>query len=395
MNKFEYVENKDTELYTLVEEVINNNYSNQEIEESFDEFNLLLESISVDEIKKYVQAFMKSDSEIEKEYKDVLLGINKEEDELKKWYLSEIDKLNKELEGKDEETCIAAVDKLDSEYHKKQKEFSKLSTKKSLDALNKHWQDLRNAEKSEDYHKGWLCMPLFNIYVCTKSIIELSSKTVTGTYNDWKLVEKNIDECYDNLQKAVKKLRSIYHSSYQKFSEDDRHFLADAITSLGLGGLLEFNAKTGEFEDVNQNELKNRILKKSFGTTDKSEVKDKIENPEIIQNEKETKEDVTDVISDNSDLITPLAKAANVTADKLAEIVSKLCKTKTGKSRKLDPGVITGLSIMICGILLTVKKNGKNDRQAIVDIVDRLNQIIAQKKGLKKILEFREFVNTL
>ena len=106
-----------------------------------------------------------------------------------------------------------------------------------------------------------------------------------------------------------------------------------------------------------------------------------------VESDIKSKEDVSDVISDNKDLLTPLAKEANVTADQLSNIVSKLCLTKTGKSRKLDPGVVTGLSIIICGVLLTVKKNGKNDRKAVVDVINKISELIEQKKGFKKILQ--------
>ena len=106
-----------------------------------------------------------------------------------------------------------------------------------------------------------------------------------------------------------------------------------------------------------------------------------------VESDIKSKEDVSDVISDNKDLLTPLAKEANVTADQLSNIVSKLCLTKTGKSRKLDSGVVTGLSIIICGVLLTVKKNGKNDRKAVVDVINKISELIEQKKGFKKILQ--------
>ena len=49
-NAFITEDKEYNEIFTLVEEVLSNDYSNREIEESFDEFNLLLESISMDDI---------------------------------------------------------------------------------------------------------------------------------------------------------------------------------------------------------------------------------------------------------------------------------------------------------------------------------------------------------
>lgn len=64
-NSFITEDKEYNEIFTLVEEVLSNDYSNQEIEESFDEFNLLLESISMDDIKKYVN-IAKSDENLQK-----------------------------------------------------------------------------------------------------------------------------------------------------------------------------------------------------------------------------------------------------------------------------------------------------------------------------------------
>ena len=50
-NAFITEDKEYNEIFTLVEEVLSNEYSDQEIEESFDEFNLLLESLSDENIK--------------------------------------------------------------------------------------------------------------------------------------------------------------------------------------------------------------------------------------------------------------------------------------------------------------------------------------------------------
>ena len=54
-NSFITEDKEYNEIFTLVEEVLSNDYSNREIEESFDEFNLLLESISKVELKELIK----------------------------------------------------------------------------------------------------------------------------------------------------------------------------------------------------------------------------------------------------------------------------------------------------------------------------------------------------
>ena len=90
-NSFITEDKEYTEIFTLVEEVLSNDYSNREIEESFDEFNLLLESISMDDIKKYVN-IAKSDENLQKLFKM--------RDDFKKDYDSLEKELIKSLEDK-------------------------------------------------------------------------------------------------------------------------------------------------------------------------------------------------------------------------------------------------------------------------------------------------------
>ena len=90
-NSFITEDKEYNEIFTLVEEVLSNDYSNREIEESFDEFNLLLESISMDDIKKYVN-IAKSDENLQKLFKM--------RDDFKKDYDSLEKELIKSLEDK-------------------------------------------------------------------------------------------------------------------------------------------------------------------------------------------------------------------------------------------------------------------------------------------------------
>ena len=68
--------------------------------------------------------------------------------------------------------------------------------------------------------------------------------------------------------------------------------------------------------------------------------------------------------------------------DALKEILKYL-----GAKVKLEDGVILGLSIMICGMLLSVKKNGKSDNSAIRAIVDKMKSIMDNKKAIKSIIK--------
>ena len=42
---------------------------------------------------------------------------------------------------------------------------------------------------------------------------------------------------------------------------------------------------------------------------------------------------------------------------------------------------------MICGMLLSIKKNGKSDNSAIKAIVDKMKSIIDNKKAIKSIIK--------
>ena len=42
---------------------------------------------------------------------------------------------------------------------------------------------------------------------------------------------------------------------------------------------------------------------------------------------------------------------------------------------------------MICGALLTVKKNGKKDNSAIKSVVEKITKIIANKKSIDSIIK--------
>ena len=233
---------------------------------------------------------------------------------------------------------------------------------------------------------GFICSIIYSLYDFINNIFKKSFKKwyvdaiaknrfdteedkVTKESDDWEnLLYNTVKEYVEDINKKYDEL---------KITDNEREFVREVYKELKLIGdkysPLQFDQKTG-------NMVASDKLKQFVGVI----ISDIIDE---VESDIKSKEDVSDVISDNKDLLTPLAKEANVTADQLSNIVSKLCLTKTGKSRKLDSGVVTGLSIIICGVLLTVKKNGKNDRKAIVDVINKISELIEQKKGFKKILQ--------
>ena len=365
-NSFITEDKEYNEIFTLVEEVLSNDYSNREIEESFDEFNLLLESISMDDIKKYVN-IAKSDENLQKLFKM--------RDDFKKDY----DSLEKELIKSLEDKKISREEfreKLQAAY----KEYQDTLKKNYLDNLEMYKDD------DDKVRRGKLCSIIYSLYDFINNIFKKSFKKwyvdaiaknrfdteedkVTKESDDWEnLLYNTVKEYVEDINKKYDEL---------KITDNEREFVREVYKELKLIGdkysPLQFDQKTG-------NMVASDKLKQFIGVI----ISDIIDE---VESDIKSKEDVSDVISDNKDLLTPLAKEANVTADQLSNIVSKLCLTKTGKSRKLDSGVVTGLSIIICGVLLTVKKNGKNDRKAIVDVINKISELIEQKKGFKKILQ--------
>ena len=88
-NSFITEDKEYNEIFTLVEEVLSNDYSNQEIEESFDEFNLLLESLSDENVKRYLKLYNEFNGN-----KSKIKDVESQKKDLKKEFNNEIKKLH-------------------------------------------------------------------------------------------------------------------------------------------------------------------------------------------------------------------------------------------------------------------------------------------------------------
>ena len=422
-NSFITEEKEYNEVFTLVEEALNNNYTDQEIEESFDEFHLLLESISKEELKELV----KTGGVQNKEYENA----KKKWDEKIVSHFKKMEELHKKMKDPENKGDFKKLKEFSKEHDKLQKEFDQLivDQNKELSELSKD-KDKKFKRYSFilDIISAYKSIQQFGIYVWTsdngkeiiktwltlnglENLIKMLTDDICGTVDkELKFIDEKYKEIKEEIPSIVDDVKDVCEllklEKYGLLFEDDRGIVWDS-KKLYNGVIVKLLRNAGCFskhlegdndifrdiEDILNDEDDKPIeytkpseeeLKKAEEIVNSSE-ESKSEEPEEKPIEP-TPEDVSDVISENKNLLTPLAKEANVTADQLSNIVSKLCLTKTGKSRKLDPGVVTGLSIIICGVLLTVKKNGKNDRKAVVDVINRVSELIDQKKSLKKIL---------
>ena len=423
-NAFITEDKEYNEIFTLVEEVLSNDYSNREIEESFDEFNLLLESISKVELKELIKTGNIQYKEYEnakKKWDEKIISHFKKRDELRKKmdnpenkgdfnklkeFSIEHNKLLKELD----QLIIDQNKELDDISKDKDKKFKRYSFILDIISAYKSIQQFGIKVWSTDDGKE-LIKTLFTT-LGLNNLINMLTDDICGTVDkELKLIDEKYKEIKKEIPSIIDDVKDVCEllklEKYGLLFEDDRGIVWDP-KKLYNGVIVKLLRNAGCFskhlendndifrdiEDILNDEDDKPI---EYTKPSKEELK---KAEEIVNSSKEskseeseekqiepTKEDVSDVISDNKDLLTPLAKEANVTADQLSNIVSKLCLTKTGKSRKLDSGVVTGLSIIICGVLLTVKKNGKNDRKAIVDVINKISELIEQKKGFKKILQ--------
>lgn len=103
---------------------------------------------------------------------------------------------------------------------------------------------------------------------------------------------------------------------------------------------------------------------------------DNNKNEDIKKVEKE-------VIEDNKDLIKQLLVKANTNAEKVTSVINKICK-----GIKTDESTVLGLTVMICGMLMSVKKNGKGNKIAVKTLAEKIVKITSNKKsGIRNILK--------
>lgn len=110
-------------------------------------------------------------------------------------------------------------------------------------------------------------------------------------------------------------------------------------------------------------------------------------NDDKNDNNKNKKEDIKkvekEVIEDNKDLIKQLLVKANTNAEQVTSVINKICK-----NIKTDESTILGLTVMICGMLMSIKKNGKGNKIAVRTLAEKIVKITSNKKtGIKDILK--------
>lgn len=424
LNTYIFEVNNDAELFNMVNEVLNNEeYTSKQIEESFDYYNLILEKLNLDEIKQHQKKYHEW---LKKQDQEMLNNIDKAkknlEAQIKK--VSEVTKqlLNTEMGSDDVNDILTKLNKENENFKKIKSEY----TKHLNDRLNRG--DYM-PDNDDDAKLGYF----FEIFIAINTRIKWC---INENNKVKKNVEKNVksdvilpfyscDNSYDDHVEIYEKLNKKLKEEKKKdkdIYETIILYLHDCVESLNLKDLYDINENDGV--KVKTENINNLILKSTYGiTTDKDKIdsiyfhlenktfeavdtfsnalkmldkapktskndeENKNEPSQETQSEEEQKEQTTEVISDNKDLLTPIAKAANVTGEQLLNIITKLCVDKKGKARKLEDGVIVGLSIMICGMLLSVKKNGKSDNSAIKAIVDKMRSIMDNKKAIKSIIK--------
>ena len=399
LNTYIFEVNNDVELFNIVNEVLNNEeYTSKQIEESFNDFNLLFEGLNKDKIQDIIKNIEENHPKQQKEIGE----INKEKDEALKKSQEEYN--NKYSINNDVNTNINLTNekiKRDNEIFKnwntKFKEIQDKYKTKTEDPFESFVvvayttliavKELltSNKKRCEKLPKGDPLKKLFwgQAYSCIDKQLEF----VNNSFNGWLSFAKKWDKIDENefIDNCKEFFETIKFKIY-KFNGNKIEINNDGINKI-LGYSDSDKEQIEEIADKIENNKFDKIEDIIKSDSENDEKESEKESSQETQSEEEQKEQTTEVISDNKDLLTPVAKAANVTGEQLLNIITKLCVDKKGKARKLEDGVIVGLSIMICGMLLSIKKNGKSDNSAIKAIVDKMKSIIDNKKAIKSIIK--------
>ena len=259
--------------------------------------------------------------------------------------------------------------------------------------------DIKDAKNTDDFNGGWIkfCKKYIKNFISTYPYLILDDNTF-NTYN-----------AYKNLQSSILLGNMIIQVRTDKLVLDTKYQPKDHTTLGSHRYTIDYDYSHSVFYNIIALLEKNDMIYNQFFQEDSSNVRDKFttdydeykklnlkkiekidlskindqENSESNSSSDEVKDTVTDSIKANKDLLTPLAKEANITGEKLRDIITKVCLDKNGKARKLDDSVILGLSIMLCGVILTVKKSGKSDNSAILAVTNKIASIVKNKKSIK------------
>ena len=331
-------------------------------------------------------------SEIDKEEKNKLNDID---DQYKDWY--KVDDYNKRqkvynrwnsLRSNIYDEYSKKRDKCWKEFDMRDENLNLFGAVSKLLTYNKYIQSFITDDKHKEYFKLFTDPKRGGKLSKEVAFKALYGDKIYKMYKDLGVTKIDFNKVdKDDFISFIKELKL-------PFSIDDNeiNLNIDAINKM-VKNAIGYDASE-EIENISQgNESEIKVTKEEIKDIDaskeeKDEETDKSsESSQETQSEEEQKEQTTEVISDNKDLLSPVAKAANVTGEQLLNIITKLCVDKKGKARKLEDGVIVGLSIMICGMLLSVKKTGKSDNSAIKAIVDKMKSIIDNKKAIKSIIK--------
>jgi len=383
----------NNEILNIISEVLNNEIIDENtIEESF----LFEENIfeSNEDIKKSINYFKDSSSEhermikkintIEQEHKETIQRLNKN-------YKESIER------QKGSKNFEQMVDTFTNEYQKKLEEENEYYNKRRNDCL----EYISGLSKSKD-SKNLQAQLTIILFEFNKSLTHLSNNlkniydsSLNIKEEDLKLyikIAKNelIDDIYEECKKLLNTFKDTFDlykkSLNNKYTAND---INEIIKSLNLDKCIE--VQNSDLY-INDTQITKELNKRAFGTEERPDFNEYRKNnskenddsnKENKSSEENVKDTVTDQIKDNKDLLTPLAKEANITGEKLRDIITKVCLDKKGKPRKLDESVILGLSIMLCGVILTIKKSGKSDNAAILAVTNKITSIVKNKKSIK------------
>ena len=177
-----------------------------------------------------------------------------------------------------------------------------------------------------------------------------------------------------------KKFGLNFHTSI-KYNYD-KSFFVNLLLLLEKANLLKqvFDGSCdGSYLKLNINDTSkftlNDAIKLAKSSNDKHN-EDNNKNTDIKNIEKK-------VIEDNTDLIKQLLVKANTNAEQVTSVINKICK-----DIKTDESTVLGLTVMICGMLMSLKKNGKGNKIAIKTLAEKIVKITSNKKtGIRNILK--------
>ena len=277
--------------------------------------------------------------------------------------LFESNELNFEPKNKDElENLFSAIDKDDDNS----------PNYKAIDELNENWMAF-----------------------CNKNFKSIKDKM------PWKLKadeNSNLPNTisFDNIAIGIRSEGLVcgdFDSKTKKFGSNlrksikynyDKSFFVNLLLLLEKAKLLK-QVFDGSCDDgylkLNINDTSKFTLEDAVNLSKSSEKNDD-ENDNNNKNE-DIKKVEKEVIEDNKDLIKQLLVKANTNAEKVTSVINKICK-----DIKTDESTVLGLTVMICGMLMSIKKNGKGNKIAVRTLAEKIVKITSNKKsGIRNILK--------